>query len=149
MSMIDRTQIGMKSDPVTVTVETGQLKFFAKATGETNPVYFDEAAARAAGLPGLPAPPTFCFTLNLARPDPFGLYSALGLDLGRILHAEQAFDYITPAYAGDTITLADELIDIFEKKGGTLAFYVFEGVATNQRGDTVVKTKNTLVHRNG
>ena len=66
--MIDRKFIGHKLPAISVPVEGGQLAFFAKATGETNPIYFDEQAARAAGHPALPAPPTFSFTLNsLAR----------------------------------------------------------------------------------
>ena len=56
--MIDRKHIGVVSEPRTIDVEKGQLRFFAKATGETNPIYFDEAAAQAAGHPAIPAPPT-------------------------------------------------------------------------------------------
>lgn len=40
-------------------IERGRLAFFAKATGETNPVYSDIDAARAAGYADLPAPPTW------------------------------------------------------------------------------------------
>ena len=36
---------------------TCRLKFFAKAIGETNPIYTDEAAALEAGYRALPAPP--------------------------------------------------------------------------------------------
>src|SRR3546814_3604451 len=43
--MIDRERhIGIVSEPRVVDVEAGFLKFFAKATGETDPVYFDDAA---------------------------------------------------------------------------------------------------------
>lgn len=147
--MADLSRIGTESVPVTVPVEAGQLKFFAKAMGETNPVYTDEAAAKAAGYSALPAPPTFAFSLNLARPDPFAAYTSLGLDLGRILHAEQAFEYGVPICAGDTLTITETLVDIFEKRGGALAFYVFEGIATNQRGEIAVKTRNTLAYRQG
>ena len=43
----------------------GRLRFFAKAIGETDPVYTDDAAARDAGYPDLPAPPTFLFAAEL------------------------------------------------------------------------------------
>lgn len=146
--MPDTSIIGTTFEPVIVPVEAGQLKFFAQATGETNPVYTDEAAAKAAGYRALPAPPTFCFSLNLAQPDPFANYIRFGLDLGRILHAEQAFEYFEPVCAGDTIRIEETLVDMFEKKGGALTFYVFELTATNQDGIVVVRMKNTLVHRN-
>ena len=145
--MGDASKIGTKFEPVIVPVEAGQLKFFAKATGETNPVYTDEAAAKAAGYRALPAPPTFCFTLNLAKPEPLGNYTGLGLDLGRLLHAEQEFEYLEPVCAGDTIRIEETLVDTYQKKDGALAFYIFELVATNQDGTVVVRMKNTLVHR--
>ena len=62
--MLDRKNIGRISKPHTVEVEKGRLKFFAKAIGETNPIYTDESAARAAGYRSLPAPPTFIFSLD-------------------------------------------------------------------------------------
>ena len=58
--MIDRKFIGMESRRRgSLDVEKGRLRLFAKATGEKNPIYFDEAAAKAAGYPALPVPPTF------------------------------------------------------------------------------------------
>jgi hypothetical protein len=62
--------IGYVSAPFTTQVERGRLRFFAKAISETDPVYTDEAAARAAGHPALPVPPTFFFCLEMDRPDP-------------------------------------------------------------------------------
>ncbi|MBK8132379.1 MAG: MaoC family dehydratase N-terminal domain-containing protein [Gammaproteobacteria bacterium] len=53
-----------------VEVEKWQLCFFAKAVGETNPIYFDEAAAKAAGHPSILAPPTYAVTLSLCESDP-------------------------------------------------------------------------------
>ena len=47
--MIDRQFIGHTMPAFEVLVEKGRLRFFAKATGQTDPVYTDEAAARAAG----------------------------------------------------------------------------------------------------
>ena len=50
-TMIDRSHIGHVCRRSTLPVEAGRLRFFAKATGETDPVYIDEAAARDAGHP--------------------------------------------------------------------------------------------------
>src|SRR3546814_4742604 len=106
--MIDQSFKGFTSDPRKIDVEKGQLKFFAHATGETNPVYFDEKAARAAGHPALPAPPTFVFSLALGAPPSRGnILGDMGVDMRRILHGEQSFTYHRPIHAGDTITLTD------------------------------------------
>lgn len=59
-----------KFEPGVVTVERGRLALFARVTGQTDPVYTDVAAARAAGHPDLPVPPTFIFGLELEAPDP-------------------------------------------------------------------------------
>ena len=53
--MIDRDNIGRNWPSLDVTVEKRPIAFFAKATGETNPIYTDESAAKAAGYPALPA----------------------------------------------------------------------------------------------
>jgi acyl dehydratase len=147
--MVDRKFIGFTTPPRSVEVETGQLKFFAKATGETNPIYFDEAAARSAGHPRLPAPPTFAFTLNNLAPSkgPSWL-SEMGVNIGNVLHGEQSFEYHQPIYAGDVITIAGRITDIYEKKGGALNFIVMENDATNQKGELCVRQRSVTVVRN-
>lgn len=147
--MIDKSFVGRTLDPLTVDVEKGQLRFFAKATGQSDPVYLDEDAARAAGYPSLPAPPTFLFSLDLSQPDPFRLYDEMGVDLNRILHGEQKFRYAAPICAGDAITLNTRIADIYDKKGGAMEFIVLETDATNQRGEDVGGMTRVIVVRNG
>jgi acyl dehydratase len=146
--MIDRSHIGLTMAPFSVTAEPGRLRFFARAIGETNPVYFDEAAARAAGHPGLPLPPTFLFTMELDGPEPFGFVERLGIDLGRMLHGEQSFHYHRPAHAGETLTFTARVADIFDKKGGALTFVVRETAVTDATGAPVADLITVLVVRN-
>ena len=148
--MIDRKHIGKKLAPLSVEVEQGQLKFFAKATAENNPIYSDVAAAQAAGHPGLPAPPTFAFSLRMAKPDPFDWLSELGVDLGKVLHAEQSFEYSgNLVYAGDTILLETEISDIYDKKQGALEFIISQTRVSNQRGEYIGSMTESTVVRNG
>ncbi|WP_339951413.1 MaoC family dehydratase N-terminal domain-containing protein [uncultured Albimonas sp.] len=147
--MIDRKYIGHELAPLTVEVERGQLLFFAKATGQADPIYLDEAAAKAAGYRALPAPPTFLFSLDLKRPNPFALYDELGIDLNRVLHGEQAFRYGAAICAGDVITLRAKIVDIYDKKGGALEFIVSDCTATNQNGEDVGGMTRSAVVRNG
>lgn len=147
--MIDRSYIGRQFGVHTADVEKGRLRFFAKATGEINPIYFDEEAAKVAGLPALPAPPTFLFSMDMEVPDPFEILSVLNVDLGKVLHGNQAFEFFQNVYAGDSITFKSEITDIFDKKGGALEFIDVKTQATNQQGDLVAEMARTYVVRNG
>jgi acyl dehydratase len=149
VNVLDKTRIGHEFAPRFADVEKGQLKFFAEATGETNPIYFDEEAARVAGHPGLPAPPTFLFSLELLAPDPRGALGLLDVDIGKILHGEQRFTHYQQIYAGDRIELSTRISDIFAKKGGALEFIVQDTTAKNQHGDTVCVGHTVIVVRNG
>ena len=146
--MIDRKHIGRVSTPNTVDVEKGRLKFFAKSIGETNPIYTDEAAAKAAGYRSILAPPTFVFSLDMERENPFDDTEEMGINLGDILHAEQAFTYHEPICAGDTITLQSKVTDIYDKKGGALEFVTQLYTANNQDNTLVAEMTRTIVVRN-
>ena len=58
------TIIGRPTGTTVVTVERGQLALFAAAVKDDNPVYRDPRAAESAGLPGIPAPPTYPFVMG-------------------------------------------------------------------------------------
>ena len=113
-----RRHIGHMLPAFTVPVEAGRLRFFAKATGNTDPVYIDEAAARDAGHPQLPVPPTFLFCLEMDQPNPAALRELLGIDYGRLLHGEQHFRYHAMTYAGDRLRFEPRIADIYDKKNG-------------------------------
>lgn len=147
--MLDQSFVGHEFPVRTVEVEAGQLRFFASATGETNPVYFDLDAARAAGHPALPAPPTFQFSLEIMSSGDAGALALLGVDIGRVLHGEQSFTYHGQIYAGDRISLRTRITEIYAKKGGALEFIGSETVATNQHGVYVGTTRGLTVVRNG
>jgi len=146
--MIDRSAIGMTMAPFTVTAEPGRLRFFARAIGETNPIFLDEDAARAAGHPGLPLPPTFLFSMELDGPEPFAFVDRLGIDLARMLHGEQSFRYHRVAHAGEALTFTQRVADIFDKKGGALTFVVRETAVGDAAGAPVADLTTVLVVRN-
>jgi acyl dehydratase len=146
---IDRRHIGVISEPRSIEVKKWHLELFAQATGETDTVYFDEAAAKAAGHPNIPAPPTFAHVLSLGAPAVRGdLITDIGVNVLHALHAGHAFTYYRSIYAGDRITLTTETTDIYEKKGGALEFIVQETKAVNQRGELCVAQRAVLAVRN-
>ncbi|RBA31946.1 MaoC family dehydratase [Dietzia maris] len=142
------TAVGTQLPAVEMTVDAGRLRFFAKAIGEVDPVYSDVAAARAAGHPDLPVPPTFLFSIELEQPDPFAWLTDLGVDLRHILHGEQSFEYHRVAYPGDVLTVRPRIADMYEKKGGALRFIVKEAAVTAADGAVVADLTSVIVVRN-
>jgi len=146
---VKSTIVGRAFPSHSADVEAGRLRLFAKATGETRPEYVDPDAARAAGHPSLPAPPTFAICVDLEVPDPFAWLRELGIDLRRVLHAAQGFRYFAPIYAGDRLTFAARIDDAFHKKGGALTFIVKTTDVTNQAGTRVAELRSTIAVRGG
>ncbi|MGH9697918.1 MAG: MaoC family dehydratase N-terminal domain-containing protein [Candidatus Acidiferrales bacterium] len=146
--MIDRKHIGKTRPPHTVDVEKGRLNFFAKAIGETNPIYTDEEAARRAGYSSLPAPPTFTFCLEQDLPNAFEFLDSIGVDIRKVLHGEQSFTYHGPICAGDQITLETRIADIYDKKDGALDFIVLDTTCRKQGDIVVAEQRTVLVVRN-
>jgi acyl dehydratase len=147
--MIDRRWIGHRLGRSVLPIERSRLRFFAKAIGETNPVYTDEAAARAAGYADLPAPPTFLFAAELDSGATDRLLADLEVPIARILHGEQGFTYHRTACAGDTVTVDSTIDDIYDKKQGALEFIVKSSRAVNQRDELVAEMRTVIVVRHG
>ncbi|MFA5122010.1 MaoC family dehydratase N-terminal domain-containing protein [Zavarzinia sp.] len=146
--MIDRKWIGHVSAPSELALDRGRLRFFAKAIGETDPVYTEVEAAKAAGYADLPAPPTFLFAAEMDSGAVMQTLEDLKIPLAKLLHGEQSFTYLRPACAGDVITVVSKIADIYDKKGGALEFVVKQSEARNQNGDLVAELRSTLVCRN-
>lgn len=145
--MIDKKWIGHELPPSVMPIERSRLQFFAKAVGETDPVYTDVAAARDAGYADLPAPPTFLFGAELDSGATDRVLAELQIPLAKLLHGEQGFIYHRPACVGDTVTVHSRITDIYDKKNGALEFVVKTSRAVNQRDELVAELRTVLVCR--
>jgi acyl dehydratase len=127
--------IGKRYEPLTYAVGREKIVEYAQATGETNPLHLDLAAARAAGHADVVAPPMFAVvyqgrSVNEAMFDP-----ELGIDFARLVHGEQAFQWHRLVVAGDELTTKLTVADILDKRG--IWFYAFATESVNQRGEPV------------
>ena len=145
--MIDRKHVGRKLPVAVLAIEAGRLRQFARAIGETNPIYTDEVAARAAGYRSLPAPPTFLIAGELEADTVRAALVDMGVDVARILHGEQQFTYDAPVCAGDSVAFASTFGDIYGKRNGALEFIVKETMVTNQHGMRVATMRSVIVVR--
>lgn len=140
--------VGLALPPHLALVELGALRAFAKATGETRPLYIDEAAAQAAGHRSLPVPPTYFFCLHSTRKDQALWREKVGFPTERVLHGEQEFSYHRMAFAGDKLAFVTRVADHYDKKNGALSFVVLASEISNQDGEHVADMRVTIVHRN-
>ena len=145
--MIDRKFIGLALPEFSARVEAGALRFFAKAIGQIDPIYVDEAAALEAGHPALPLPPTYLLSLQILQSSS-AWRQQMGIVPQRVLHGEQSFVYHHMAYCGDTLRFLGRIADIYEKKDGALDFVARETQVFNQANVLVAELRSVLVHRN-
>jgi len=143
---ISTSVIGQELPAVHTTIERGRLRFFAESIGERNPVYTDLDAARDAGYPDLPVPPTFLFGVKLDSQDPLGWITDLGADPRFVLHGTQRFEYERMAFAGDELVLRPRISDLYEKRAGALEFLVVSTVVT-RGAETVALLNETIIIR--
>ena len=147
--MVDQSAVGRTFTKVTAHVEPGRLRFFFDTLDERNPVFRDPGAARDAGFTAPPVPPTYLFCLEMMdAAEPFEFLTALGIDLARVLHGEQRFDYHAPVVVGDTLTFHPRVASVTDKKGGAMTLVVVETKISNQSGVHVADTSRTIVVMN-
>jgi acyl dehydratase len=139
--------VGKIYAPFEYEVGREKIREYANAVGEVNPVHYDPEAARTAGFRNVVAPPMFCVVYSAGAMGPAILDPQLGINLMMMVHGSQEFDWDEPVVAGDTITTATRVRDIYEKNG--MKFYVFESVSKNQDGRTTVKGTWTNIVRGG
>lgn len=125
-------------------IEKGAIRQFAQAIGDDNPLYYDEAYAQAKGYKSIIAPLTFPTTFRGQVPKWFQ-----GLDRNRLLHGEQAYEYKRRLCAGETITLTDRVVDVYEKQSenGKLTFIVRERNGFDESNSEIFKEQMTLIMR--
>ena len=143
MSIDTARATALQLPELTVDVERGRLALFARATGQTDPAYTEVAAARAAGHPDLPVPPTFFFSLEFEQPDPFDYLVDLGVDMRHVLHGEQGFAYHAMAYAGDTLTVRRRITDVTSKKSGAMELLTKQSEIA--RGNEAIATATAVI----
>jgi len=130
---------------------------FARATGETNPVHFDPAAAVAEGYPDVVAPTMFPYVIRMhattlgspLEEDGSPSSDVPPLPTRRAMAGETSMSVGAPIVAGDVITVRKRLADMYEKQGrsGALVFVVMDYIFMNQRGEEAARERFTRIYR--
>ncbi|MFF8186423.1 MaoC family dehydratase N-terminal domain-containing protein [Microbacterium sp. NPDC016588] len=120
-----------------------KVREFARAVFADAPQHSDPAAARALGYADVVAPPTFAMvvqdlTLQQLLGDPDS-----GIELSRLVHAEQRFRYSRPIVAGDELAATLSVTGI-RTLGGN-AMITSEAEIVDADGAHVVTTTSVLL----
>ena len=127
--------IGKTFAPATYAVGREKIREYAHAVGETDPLYLDVQAARAAGYDDVVAPPMFAVVYSLPAVWPALFDEEVGIDFAHMVHGGQEFAWGPVIVAGAELTTTASLKDVSERRGND--FFVFESVSVNARGETV------------
>lgn len=145
VSDADRALVGVDTEPGYHLVEAGAVRRFCEAVGLDDPIYVDPAAAHAAGYPERPVPAAFWPAIQvpgseLQRP-------GLGGFGTRSMNAGTEFDYLRPAYVGQTLACTARIADIRERDGraGHMVITVLEYTWRDEAGHVVTRAKLTGV----
>jgi hypothetical protein len=150
-----RAQIGVPSEPWTHEITTTSVRMFARGVGYTDPVYYDVAAAKAAGYRSLPAPPTYMGTPvflpgkssdTFSGPNPTG--PGLRHGLKGLLDGGTETTYFDDICAGDTLTVTSQLanLEVKESRGlGKMLVTTEESTYTNQDGKRVAVQRRQAI----
>jgi acyl dehydratase len=132
--------VGRKGAVARLDIERGHVLRFAEATLDDDPVYRDLDAARAAGHPAIPAPPTFAIALR--APDP---RVGLDIDWTKLLNGEQTLTYSRPLYVGDAVDVQQRIVEAYVKEGkaGAMDMMVLE--TTGHVDGVLVFTSRSLI----
>ena len=151
-----RERVGSESAPWTYEVTTTSVRAFARGVGYTDPVYFDLEAARKAGYPSLPAPPTYLGTpvfLPGVSSDTFSgptegqPRSDHGLK--RVLDGGTDTEYRGVIQAGDRLRVVTKLADLEVRESrslGRMLIVTNESRYTNQHGERVATQRSQVIY---
>jgi acyl dehydratase len=155
--------LGMPTGKGTLVVERAPLSQFAKAVCDESDVYQDAEVAAGAGFDGIPAPPTFGFSLQNwgkwaelqpadGTPDRNPMAEVVGGLLakgGMVLHGEQEFTYHQPMVVGQKLTYEGVVQDVYQKQSGerTMTFMVVVDTYRDEAGNPVLTSMMNLIHR--
>ncbi len=144
-----RAQIGKESDPTPYEVDNLGCRQFARSVGYSDPIFFDEQAAKALGHRGIVAPPGFLGHLVLkpgarARgPEESGL----NVPYKRVLNGGTDIEYLADVCAGDRLTAATKISDMAEREGkvGPMLIVSTETTFRNAQGQTVAIMRGSAI----
>lgn len=129
------------------------IRYFALATEDPNPLYSDDAQARASRHDGTIAPPTLVCETNQIYERPMqgggfvGHSWPLPIDGDRVIRGGNEYEFFQPVRPDDRVTVTWKIVDIYERetREGSLVFVISEARYMNQRGELLAVNRETNI----
>ena len=102
------------------------VRAFASAVQAQHPAHHDVESARALGHADLVAPPTFAVVIAQRAEAAAVNDPEVGIDLSRVLHAEERFTHHRPLVAGDEVTATVRIASVKSLGGNDMVTTVTE-----------------------
>ena len=149
-----RAIIGKEAEPLTVEVDKTAIRWFARAVGHTDLIFYDEDYAKSKGHRSLVVPPGFLGHAIHTPDKPTNIVgnsvkrppAIPGLKLMRILNGGTEFEYYgEDICAGDVLKSVTRLADLQEKTGtlGKMLLLSTETHLYNRTGKLVATERDT------
>lgn len=133
--------------PAYYAVESEAIQRYADTVGEDAPIHRDADAAKAAGYTDVVAPPMFAVVYCARSMEQVFNDKALALDLPRLLHTAQSFEWGEPVVAGDLIATNARVAA--DRRYGDQRICTFVTESRNQHGSVVVRGRCTVLIQGG
>jgi len=150
-----RSMIGVEKMN-TYRVTKKDIRRYAQAIGDLNPLYSDEAYAAKTRYEKIIAPPLFCHSFAFddvpaeeLREDGLPVELDVPLPVSRAIGGGSVFEVGKPISPGDEIKVTKKIVDIYSKTGksGLLYFIVIDTLYENQENEMVAREKATYIQR--
>ena len=132
------------------------IRRFAQAIGDPNPLYYDEDYAKTTRFKSIVAPPLFGQAFGFEDvppeqlpPDGSPIEAAAPLPARKLVGGGSVYESYIRFKPGDKIVVQSKVTDIYTKQGkkGRLYFIVHETCFYNQREELAAKEVSTFIKR--
>ncbi|HLY30285.1 MAG TPA: MaoC family dehydratase N-terminal domain-containing protein [Ktedonobacterales bacterium] len=140
---VDPTLVGHETATEVGAITAEDVRQFADAIGDGNPIFRDPAAAARAGYTGIAVPPTFITRFRVP-------FAEAGLDPehSQVLHGEQEYTYMRPLVVGETLSSRHRVASLRQSaRVGGMAIMTLEHLVDSVTGERIATGKSIVIVR--
>ncbi|OGI18660.1 MAG: hypothetical protein A3B68_01400 [Candidatus Melainabacteria bacterium RIFCSPHIGHO2_02_FULL_34_12] len=142
---VDTQFIGKEYEPITYVIGEEKIKEYAYAIGDLNELYINPEFAKKSKYSSIIAPPMFVVVFAKGAMDKLFSDKEVNLNMSRLVHGEQEFNFHKIIKADDTIKTIGKIKNIYSKNNND--FVELQTDSFNQKNELVVQGLWTFIIR--